>query len=95
MRLKNFLSIRVRKQLNRLEASLSEAARARNQALRVVKASRSATVSSASRDFWLEYAWHDQEYRWSVRQLQLFCADVSAQLREKVTSTIASRDDAL
>jgi hypothetical protein len=47
----------------------------RNAALRMFVTSRHAATVLAQRDFWLEFAWADQEYRIAVRRLAQFCAD--------------------
>jgi hypothetical protein len=47
----------------------------RNAALRLFFASRFVAVASAQREFWLEFAWLDQEYRVAVRRLAQFCTE--------------------
>jgi len=42
-------------------------------AFRILTASRLGAIASAQREFWLEFAWLDQEYRYAVRRLALFC----------------------
>jgi hypothetical protein len=60
-------------QLGVLQSSVQELAAQRNMALRVFMASRNATTAIAQREFWLEFAWADQEYRVAVRRLAQFC----------------------
>jgi hypothetical protein len=36
--------------------------------------SRNTTTMMSQREFWLEFAWIDQEYRAAVRKLAQFCA---------------------
>jgi hypothetical protein len=70
-----FLSRRAREELGTLQASVHELGLHRNIALRLFVASRYAATALAQRDFWLEFAWVDQEYRIAVRRLAQFCAD--------------------
>jgi hypothetical protein len=67
------LSRRALLQLGALQKSLDELRAQRNAALRMVLASRYATTGVAQREFWLEFAWLDQEYRARVRRLAQFC----------------------
>jgi hypothetical protein len=67
------LSRRALEQLGSLQASVQELATHRNTALRMFMASRSSTTPVAQREFWLEFAWADQEYRIAVRRLAQFC----------------------
>ena len=69
------LSRRALDQLGSLQASVQELAVHRNTALRMFMASRSTTTAMAQREFWLEFAWADQEYRIAVRRLAQFCTD--------------------
>lgn len=69
------LSRRALDQLGTLQASVQELATHRNTALRIFMASRNTTTSMAQREFWLEFAWVDQEYRVAVRRLAQFCSD--------------------
>lgn len=69
------LSRRALDQLGSLQASVQELAVHRNTALRMFMASRSTTTAMAQREFWLEFAWADQEYRIAVRRLAQFCDD--------------------
>jgi hypothetical protein len=69
------LSRRALDQLGTLQASVQELAAHRNTALRMFLASRNTTTAMAQREFWLEFAWVDQEYRISVRRLAQFCTD--------------------
>jgi hypothetical protein len=76
------LSRRALDQLGTLQASVQELAAHRNTALRMFMASRNTTTARAQREFWLEFAWVDQEYRIAVRRLTQFCAEH----RDNVTS---------
>jgi hypothetical protein len=69
------LSRRALDQLGNLQASVQELAVHRNTALRMFMASRNTTTAIAQREFWLEFAWIDQEYRIAVRRLAQFCSD--------------------
>ena len=69
------LSRRALDQLGTLQASVQELASHRNTALRMFMASRNTTTAVAQREFWLEFAWVDQEYRIAVRRLAQFCND--------------------
>jgi len=67
------LSRRALGQLGSLQAAVQELAAHRNAALRIFLASRNSTTAVAQREFWLEFAWADQEYRIAVRRLAQFC----------------------
>jgi len=67
------LSRRTLERLGALQASVQELGVQRNTALRIFMASRNTTTPAAQREFWLEFAWLDQEYRVAVRQLAEFC----------------------
>jgi hypothetical protein len=69
------LSRRALDQLGSLQASVHELASHRNTALRMFLASRNTTTAMAQREFWLEFAWVDQEYRIAVRRLAQFCTE--------------------
>ena len=69
------LSRRALDQLGTLQASVQELAANRNTALRMFLASRNTTTAIAQREFWLEFAWVDQEYRIAVRRLAQFCTE--------------------
>jgi hypothetical protein len=69
------LSRRALEQLGSLQSTVQELASNRNTALRMFMASRNTTTSVAQREFWLEFAWVDQEYRIAVRRLAQFCND--------------------
>lgn len=66
-------SRRAFERLGVLQASMQELATHRNTALRMFIASRNSTTAGAQREFWLEFAWADQEYRIAVRRLAQFC----------------------
>ena len=70
-----FLSRRALEELGSLQASVHELGLHRNAALRILFASRHAATAIAQRDFWLEFAWADQEYRVAVHRLAQFCQD--------------------
>ena len=44
-------------------------------AFRIFAASRFVAIASAQREFWLEFAWLDHEYRYAVRNLARFCSE--------------------
>jgi hypothetical protein len=69
------LSRRALDQLGTLQASVQELASHRNTALRMFLTSRNSTTPIAQREFWLEFAWVDQEYRIAVRRLAQFCTE--------------------
>jgi hypothetical protein len=69
------LSRRALDQLGSLQASVQDLASHRNTALRMFMASRNTTTARAQREFWLEFAWVDQEYRIAVRRLAQFCIE--------------------
>jgi len=67
------LSRRTLLQLRALEADMRELAGDRRKAFQLLRASRGATTQVAQREFWLEFAWLDQEYRVAVQRLARFC----------------------
>jgi hypothetical protein len=67
------LSRRALQELGTLQASVHEFATLRNAALRLLLSSRHVATSIAQREFWLEFAWADEEYRAAVRRLAQFC----------------------
>lgn len=69
------LSRRALDKLGTLQASVQELATHRNTALRMFMASRNTTTAKAQREFWLEFAWIDSEYRIAVRRLAQFCSE--------------------
>lgn len=69
------LSRRALERLGVLQGSVQELAAHRNAALRMFIASRNSTTPVAQREFWLEFAWADQEYRIAVRRLAQFCEE--------------------
>ncbi|HWW78825.1 MAG TPA: hypothetical protein VNY82_04465 [Steroidobacteraceae bacterium] len=69
------LSRRALDKLGTLQASVQELGAHRNTALRMFIASRNTTTAMAQREFWLEFAWVDQEYRIAVRRLAQFCTE--------------------
>jgi hypothetical protein len=69
------LSRRALDKLGTLQASVQELATHRNTALRIFIASRDTTTAMAQREFWLEFAWIDSEYRVAVRRLAQFCTE--------------------
>jgi hypothetical protein len=69
------LSRRALEELGSLQTTVSTLSTQRETALRLFMASRYAATSLAQREFWLEFAWADQEYRVAVRRLAQFCLD--------------------
>jgi hypothetical protein len=69
-----FLSRRALDELGALQASVHALSVQRNSALSIFVASRRAATVMAQREFWLEFAWADQEYRAAVHRLAQFCA---------------------
>jgi hypothetical protein len=67
------LSRRALQELGALQSSVHELGSLRNAALRLFVASRHAATAMAQREFWLEFAWADEEYRAAVRRLAQFC----------------------
>ncbi|HTB67133.1 MAG TPA: hypothetical protein VK727_12960 [Steroidobacteraceae bacterium] len=67
------LSRRVLVELRVLQAALRAHTADRNEALRMFAASRNGATQDAQREFWLEFAWADQEYRAAVNRLAKFC----------------------
>lgn len=67
------LSRRALDELGSLQTNLRKLSADRNTALRLFLASRFVAIASAQREFWLEFAWLDQEYRVAVRRLAQFC----------------------
>lgn len=72
------LSRRALDKLGTLQESVQELAAHRNTALRMFIASRNTTTAMAQREFWLEFAWIDSEYRIAVRRLAQFCTEHQA-----------------
>ena len=67
------LSRRALEELSVLQANVHRQGTLRATALRILVASRYAATVIAQREFWLEFAWADQEYRVAVRRLAQFC----------------------
>jgi hypothetical protein len=72
------LSRRAIHQLRLLESTVRKLSSDRSRALELLRASRGATTHLAQRDFWLEFAWLDQEYRVAVHKLATFCGEHQA-----------------
>ena len=70
------LSRRTTDELRALEASVCELAQGRNVAFRILTASRSVATASTQREYWLEFAWLDQEYRYAVCRLAQLGAEI-------------------
>jgi len=68
-------SRRALEELAALQATVHVLGAPRNAALRMLVASRHSTTAVAQREFWLEFAWLDQEYRAAVRRLAMFCRE--------------------
>jgi hypothetical protein len=69
------LSRRALEELGELQGLVRKLSSDRNAALRIFTASRFVAIASAQREFWLEFAWLDQEYRVAVRRLARFCVE--------------------
>jgi hypothetical protein len=69
------LSRRARDELGAMQTNVHELSTERNTALRIFVASRYVASTPAQREFWLEFAWADQEYRAAVRRLAQFCVE--------------------
>ena len=69
------LSRRALEELGALQHAMQELAAHRNAALRMFITSRNTTTPIAQREFWLEFAWVDQEYRMAVHRLAQFCLE--------------------
>jgi hypothetical protein len=69
------LSRRALEELGDLQSLVRRLSADRNTALRIFTASRFVAIASAQREFWLEFAWLDQEYRVAVRRLAQFCTE--------------------
>jgi hypothetical protein len=67
------LSRRALEELGALQDAMQDLAAHRSAALRMFITSRNTTTPVAQREFWLEFAWIDQEYRVAVRRLAQFC----------------------
>jgi hypothetical protein len=79
------LSRRAMQELGALQANEHALRAPRNAALRLFLASRHAATPRAQREFWLEFSWHDQEYRAAVRRLSEFCLQQRARLARAPT----------
>jgi hypothetical protein len=84
------LSRRSLEQLCALQGALRRLAGERNAALRLFAASRGAATPEARREFWLEYAWLDQEYRHAVRRIREFCAAADVTLLSRANAEAVS-----
>ncbi len=69
------LSRNVLHRLRELQEALRVLAEDRNAALRMFAVSRDAATPDAQQEFWLEFAWADQEYRAAVNKLAQFCRE--------------------
>ena len=69
------LSRRALEELGTLQTTVHRLCGERTAALRRFMASRHAATALAQREFWLEFAWTDQEYRVAVQRLAEFCRD--------------------
>jgi len=69
------LSRRALEELGTLQNAVYHLCGERTAALRRFIASRYAATALAQREFWLEFAWADQEYRVAVQRLAEFCRD--------------------
>jgi hypothetical protein len=62
-------------ELGRLQVTVRALGIGRRAALRLFATSRYAATTIAQREFWLEFASADQEYRVAVRRLAQFCLE--------------------
>jgi hypothetical protein len=85
------LSRNVLDRLRELQQALRLLAEDRNMALRMFAASRDAATADAQREFWLEFAWADQEYRAAVSKLAQFCRE---HMPTKISSPAGPTPDA-
>ncbi len=69
------LSRRGLEELGALQSNVHKLGTLRNVALRIFVASRHAATGIAQREYWLEFAWADQEYRAAVHRLAQFCLE--------------------
>ena len=67
------LSRRCRQVLADLQDEVRRLSLERSAALRMFAAARVSTTASAQEEFWLEFLWLNQEYRYAVRRLAEFC----------------------
>lgn len=65
-----------RRELSGLQEEVRRLAAERDAALRRFMAARISTTRSAQVEFWLEFVWLNQEYRYAVHHLASFCADI-------------------
>jgi hypothetical protein len=70
-----------RRELSALQLEVRRLGAERDQALRMFLVSRSTTVRSGQREFWLEFVWLTEEYRYAVQRLVSYCASLDAQVR--------------
>jgi hypothetical protein len=70
---RRLLSRRAQDELHSLQANVHSAGLQRSSTLRLLVSSRTAATVAAQREFWLEFAVADQEYRAAVRRLAIFC----------------------
>ena len=80
-------------ELNSLQTNLRELTMRRNAAFRIFATSRSVAIDSAQREFWLELAWLDQEYRYAVRRLAQFCVERRRRYKKSRRDPAAGRQD--
>lgn len=71
------LSNRSRVKLWQLQSAVRRAAEDRRIAVRLLISSRYAATRSAQREFWLEFALINEEYRAAMRSLAEFCQKLS------------------
>jgi hypothetical protein len=74
-------SRRVREQLAAMQDEVKRLAGERDTALRIFMAARISTTRNAQQEYWLEFVWLNQEYRFAVNQLASFCTTVDEQHR--------------
>lgn len=76
-------SRRVREKLALLEGDVKRLASERDAALRIFMAARISTTHGAQQEYWLEFVWLNQEYRFAVNQLASYCAAIDSQHRRR------------
>ena len=78
-------------ELSTLQSNLRSLSAPRAQALRLFLVSRVAATALAQQEFWLEFAWRDQEYRAAVRRLARFCLEHIQEQRPRAAGRAARR----
>ncbi len=68
-------SIRTRQHLGQLQEDVRRLCLERTTALQLLSAARASMTVSGQREFWFEFKWVDQEYRYAVFRLAAFCRE--------------------